>query len=221
MRSCRRNGRSCQNSISEGTTRKPDQCGGRGTVPMPNLQTLTMAQADGIVSQLPGVSVDWSGLSYQETLLGHQAYFLFALSMSLVFLVLAAQYESWSDPIAIILTVPMALLGALGAQWIRGLQNDVFCQVGLVMLVGLASKNAILIVEFAEQLRERGLPLVEAAVGCFAHTPAGLTRKRHTLTAHCKPPTANFLKSRYPRRPLMRHTEYLTPPQPFRATPRW
>jgi len=67
-------------------------------------------------------------------------------------------------PFIVLLAVPMALLGALSAQWIRGLENDVFCQVGLVMLVGLASKNAILIVEFAEQLRERGLPLVEAAV---------------------------------------------------------
>jgi HAE1 family hydrophobic/amphiphilic exporter-1 len=76
----------------------------------------------------------------------------------------SAQYESFVLPFIVLLAVPMALLGAIGAQWIRGLQNDVFCQVGLVMLVGLSSKNAILIVEFAEQLRHRGVPLVEAAI---------------------------------------------------------
>ena len=81
-----------------------------------------------------------------------------------VYLTLSAQYESFVLPFIVLLAVPMALLGALGAQWIRGLQNDVFCQVGLVMLVGLSSKNAILIVEFAEQLRQRGMPLVESAI---------------------------------------------------------
>ncbi len=81
-----------------------------------------------------------------------------------MYLTLSAQYESFVLPFIVLLAVPMALLGALGAQWMRGLQNDVFCQVGLVMLVGLSSKNAILIVEFAEQLRQRGMPLVEAAV---------------------------------------------------------
>ena len=82
----------------------------------------------------------------------------------MVYLTLSAQYESFVLPFIVLLAVPMALLGALGAQWIRGLQNDVYCQVGLVMLVGLSSKNAILIVEFAEQLRHRGMPLIQAAI---------------------------------------------------------
>jgi HAE1 family hydrophobic/amphiphilic exporter-1 len=79
-------------------------------------------------------------------------------------LTLSAQYESFVLPFIILLAVPMAILGALGAQWIRGLQNDVYCQIGLVMLIGLASKNAILIVEFAEQLQAKGLSLTEATV---------------------------------------------------------
>ena len=74
------------------------------------------------------------------------------------------RYESWVLPFIILLGVPLAVIGGLGAQWMRGLANDVFCQVGLVMLIGLAAKNSILIVEFAEQLRERGLPIAEAAV---------------------------------------------------------
>jgi HAE1 family hydrophobic/amphiphilic exporter-1 len=81
-----------------------------------------------------------------------------------VYLTLSAQYESFVLPFIILLAVPMAILGALGAQWLRGLQNDVYCQIGLVMLIGLASKNAILIVEFAEQLQARGLSLLEATI---------------------------------------------------------
>ena len=89
---------------------------------------------------------------------------LFALSVIVVYLVLAAQYESWVLPFIILLGVPLAVLGALAAQLGRGLANDVFCQVGLVLLVGLAAKNSILIVEFAEQLRARGLSIPDAAV---------------------------------------------------------
>jgi HAE1 family hydrophobic/amphiphilic exporter-1 len=81
-----------------------------------------------------------------------------------VYLSLSAQYESFVLPFIILLSVPMAILGALSAQWARGLQNDVYCQIGLVMLIGLASKNGILIVEFAEQLQKAGKPLFEAAV---------------------------------------------------------
>jgi hydrophobic/amphiphilic exporter-1 (mainly G- bacteria), HAE1 family len=89
---------------------------------------------------------------------------LFGLGILVVYLTLSAQYESFVLPFIVLLAVPMALLGAVGAQWLRGLQNDVYCQIGLVMLIGLSSKNAILIVEFAEQLRERGLSVVEAVV---------------------------------------------------------
>ena len=86
------------------------------------------------------------------------------MGLVFVFLVLAAQYENYIDPLIIMLSVPLAILGALSAQYLRGLENDVFCQVGLVMLIGLASKNAILIVEFANQLREEGLSISKAAV---------------------------------------------------------
>ena len=103
-----------------------------------------------------GYDFAWAGLSLEETKSGSQAVYLFALSIVLVYLVLAAQYESWVLPFIILLGVPLAVFGALTAQWIRGFSNDVFCQVGLVMLIGLAAKNSILIVEFAEQLRATG-----------------------------------------------------------------
>ena len=112
----------------------------------------------------PGFDFAWAGQSLEEVRAGSQAVFIFALSLILVYLVLAAQYESWVLPLIILLGVPLAVVGGLGAQFLRGLSNDVFCQVGLVMLIGLAAKNSILIVEFAEQLRERGLTIAEAAV---------------------------------------------------------
>jgi HAE1 family hydrophobic/amphiphilic exporter-1 len=111
-----------------------------------------------------GYSYQWTGLSLEELQSGSTTLILFGLGTLVVYLTLSAQYESFVLPFIILLAVPMAMLGALGAQWGRGLENDVYCQVGLVMLVGLASKNAILIVEFSEQLRERGLPLIDAAV---------------------------------------------------------
>jgi len=124
-----------------------------------------IAAMEELARKLPrGFSYSWTGLSLEELQAGGTSLILFGLGTLVVYLTLSAQYESFVLPFIVLLAVPMALLGALGAQWIRGLQNDVFCQVGLVMLVGLASKNAILIVEFAEQLRERGVPLVEAAV---------------------------------------------------------
>jgi HAE1 family hydrophobic/amphiphilic exporter-1 len=112
----------------------------------------------------PGYDFAWAGLSLEEIKSGNQAAYLFALSIVLVYLVLAAQYESWVLPFIILLGVPLAVFGALSAQLIRGFANDVFCQVGLVMLIGLAAKNSILIVEFAEQLRGHGKSIVEAAV---------------------------------------------------------
>jgi HAE1 family hydrophobic/amphiphilic exporter-1 len=123
----------------------------------------------------PGFQYSWSGQALEEIRAGSTAVYIFALSILLVYLVLAAQYESWILPFIILLGVPLAVLGALGAQWLRGLSNDVYCQVGLVMLIGLAAKNAILIVEFAEQLRHRGLSIVESAI------EAGRIRLRPSL----------------------------------------
>jgi HAE1 family hydrophobic/amphiphilic exporter-1 len=124
-----------------------------------------IAAMEELAKKMPqGFSYSWTGLSLEELQSGGTTLILFGLGTLVVYLTLSAQYESFVLPFIVLLAVPMALLGALGAQWLRGLQNDVFCQVGLVMLVGLSSKNAILIVEFAEQLRHRGVPLLEAAV---------------------------------------------------------
>jgi HAE1 family hydrophobic/amphiphilic exporter-1 len=111
-----------------------------------------------------GMGYAWSGISLEESKAGRQSYLIFGLAILLVYLTLAAQYESLVLPFIVLLGVPVAVLGALAAQWSRGFANDVYCQVGLVMLVGLSAKNAILIVEFAEQLRDRGMTVVEAAV---------------------------------------------------------
>ena len=121
---------------------------------------------EGVADQvLPaGLGYEWSGTALEEIEGGNQAPIIFGLGIILVFLVLAAQYESYVDPVIILFAVPLAVLGALLAQTMRGLPNDVYCQIGLVMLIGLASKNSILIVEFANQLREEGSSITEAAL---------------------------------------------------------
>ena len=111
-----------------------------------------------------GMSFAWSGLSLEESKAGRQSFIIFGLALLLVYLTLAAQYESLVLPFIVLLGVPLAVFGALSAQWLRGFANDVYCQIGLLVLVGLAAKNSILIVEFAEQLRGRGMPVMEAAI---------------------------------------------------------
>jgi multidrug efflux pump len=113
--------------------------------------------------ELPsGIGYEWSGQSFQEIISGKQAPVLFALSLLVVFLALAALYESWSIPVAVMLVVPLGLLGAVGLTWLRGLENDVYFKVALVAVIGLSAKNAILIVEFANTMRSRGMSLAEA-----------------------------------------------------------
>jgi multidrug efflux pump len=118
-----------------------------------------------LAQKLPqGVGIAWTGLSYEERISGDQAPMLYALSLLVVFLCLAALYESWSIPLVVMLVVPLGVIGALMATLGRGLTNDVFFQVGLLTTVGLTAKNAILIVEFAKDLHEQGMSLFDAAV---------------------------------------------------------
>jgi multidrug efflux pump len=124
-----------------------------------------MAEMERLAAQLPpGFGFDWSGISYEERLSGAQAPALYALSLLIVFLCLAALYESWSIPAAVMLIVPLGIFGAVAAMLGRGLSNDVYFQVGLLTTVGLAAKNAILIVEFAKEGFDRGQSLAEAAL---------------------------------------------------------
>jgi len=127
-----------------------------------------MAEVEKMVKQLPpGVAFEWTGISYEERLSGGQAPLLYALSLLVVFLCLAALYESWSVPAAVMLIVPLGVFGASIASFVFNLSNDIYLQVGLLTTIGLASKNAILIVEFAIHKMDEGMKLVDAAVAAI------------------------------------------------------
>jgi multidrug efflux pump len=124
-----------------------------------------MSAMEQLASQLPpGIGFEWSGTSYEERISGSQAPFLFAVSVLVVFLCLAALYESWSIPLAVLLVVPLGILGAVLAMTLRGLPNDVYFKVGLIAIIGLSAKNAILIIEFARHLQQQGKGVIEATI---------------------------------------------------------
>ena len=124
-----------------------------------------MAAMEAVAGQLPpGIGFEWSGTSFEERQSGSQAPFLFAVSLIVVFLCLAALYESWSIPFAVMLVVPLGIFGAVLAVTLRGLPNDVYFKVGLIAIIGLSAKNAILIIEFARELQEQGMELIEATM---------------------------------------------------------
>ncbi len=133
----------------------PGYSSGQGLTAMEDLATKT---------KMPGMSFQWTGLTLDEIESSGKALIIFGLGILVVYLTLSAQYESFALPFIILLAVPMAVLGALGLVALRGYANDVYCQIGLVMLIGLSAKNAILIVEFAEQLRRKDRSIVEAAI---------------------------------------------------------
>ncbi len=120
----------------------------------------TMAEAN----LPPGMTYEWTALSYQEKQVGNQAIIVFSMALLVVYLILAGLYESWTIPLSVILSIPLAVLGAMAGLMLRGMDNNIYTQVGLVLLVGLGAKNAILIVEFAKAYRESGKGIVESAV---------------------------------------------------------
>ena len=146
---------------------QPLPCGRHLRLGRSGIQLRPGPQADGAAGggYLPqGMGYDWTATSYQEKQVGYQAYFIHAMSITLVFMVLAALYESWTSPAAVILVVPMALVGVLLGLLIRGFDNNLYTQIGLVLMIALASKNAILIVEFARDLQRQGMSVADAAV---------------------------------------------------------
>jgi len=126
------------------------------------LEALDRAAKEVLIPQ--GYAIDWSNISFQERRVGSQSGQVFAIGLLMVFLVLAAQFESWVVPFAVILAVPFAIFGAILAVWLRGFENEIYFQIGLVTLIGLSAKNAILIVEFANARYEAGRPLIESAI---------------------------------------------------------
>lgn len=124
-----------------------------------------MAELERIISTLPkGIGFEWTGLSYQEKAAGSQAPMLLTISILVVFLLLVALYESWSIPLSVILIIPIGALGAVAAVFLMGMSNDVYFKVGLITIIGLSAKNAILIVEFAKDLYQQGYTLKDAAI---------------------------------------------------------
>jgi multidrug efflux pump len=123
-----------------------------------------MQKMEQLASQIPGISVAWAGQSYQERQASGQAPLLYGISLLVVFLCLAALYESWSIPVAVLLVIPLGLVGAIFAVTLRGLQNDVYLQIGLLTTMGLTSKNAILMNEFAERAEKEGKRVIDAAI---------------------------------------------------------
>ena len=124
-----------------------------------------LTEMERLVEELPeGIGYEWTGLSYQEKAAGAQAPMLLGLALMVVFLLLVALYESWSIPLAVILIVPIGAIGATAAVWIAGLSNDVYFKVGLITIIGLAAKNAILIIEFAKEMHADGKSIMESAV---------------------------------------------------------
>jgi multidrug efflux pump len=123
-----------------------------------------MNEISKLASEFPRVNVAWSGQSYQQLLSSGQAPILYGLALIVIFLCLAALYESWSIPVAVLLVIPLGLVGAVLAVTLRGLQNDVYLQVGLITTMGLTAKNAILMNEFAERAEKEGKRVIEAAI---------------------------------------------------------
>jgi multidrug efflux pump len=123
-----------------------------------------MTAMEELAAKVPGTGVAWSAVSYEERQSSGQAPLLYGLSLLVVFLCLAALYESWSIPVAVLLVIPLGLVGAVFAVTLRGLENDVFLQIGLLTTMGLAAKNAILMIEFAEQEERKGARVIDAVL---------------------------------------------------------